>query len=102
MEAGTRAGVKDKDDAGVARGFAYVRGILDERVKRRSITSLEREQKMRLFTAGTDWSGFAHVDLVIEAVFEDLKVKQDVLRGFEEVNDKAIFASNTSTIPITQ
>jgi 3-hydroxyacyl-CoA dehydrogenase/enoyl-CoA hydratase/3-hydroxybutyryl-CoA epimerase len=55
---------------------------------------------MRLLTATTDWSGFAAVDLVIEAVFEDLTLKQEMVRAFEGVNAHGIFASNTSSIPI--
>jgi 3-hydroxyacyl-CoA dehydrogenase/enoyl-CoA hydratase/3-hydroxybutyryl-CoA epimerase len=49
----------------------------------------------------TDYSGFASADIVIEAVFEDLKVKQTVLREAEAMLDTdAVYASNTSTIPI--
>jgi 3-hydroxyacyl-CoA dehydrogenase/enoyl-CoA hydratase/3-hydroxybutyryl-CoA epimerase len=100
--AGVPTRVKDKDDAGVGRGFAYVRGLFDERVKRRSLTGLERDATMRLLTGGTDMSGFGTVDMVIEAVFEDLALKQKILQDFEAVNSRGIFASNTSTIPITK
>jgi 3-hydroxyacyl-CoA dehydrogenase/enoyl-CoA hydratase/3-hydroxybutyryl-CoA epimerase len=57
---------------------------------------------MRLLTATTDWSGFAEVDVLIEAVFEDLVLKREMVRAFEAVNDRGIFASNTSSIPIGQ
>jgi 3-hydroxyacyl-CoA dehydrogenase / enoyl-CoA hydratase / 3-hydroxybutyryl-CoA epimerase len=55
---------------------------------------------MRLVTATTDWSGFGGADLLIEAVFEDLALKQEMVRAFEAVNPKGIFATNTSSIPI--
>ncbi|HET7827235.1 MAG TPA: fatty acid oxidation complex subunit alpha FadJ [Anaeromyxobacter sp.] len=100
VNAGTPVRLREKDDAAAARGLAAVRAVLDERVERRSIDRLERAEKMRLLTGATDWSGFERVDLVIEAVFEDLALKQEMVRAFEAVNASGIFASNTSSIPI--
>jgi 3-hydroxyacyl-CoA dehydrogenase/enoyl-CoA hydratase/3-hydroxybutyryl-CoA epimerase len=58
---------------------------------------------MALIGGTVDYSGFGNVDLVIEAVFEDLAVKHQVLREAEaSIHPSAIFASNTSTIPISQ
>ncbi|MBM7118032.1 fatty acid oxidation complex subunit alpha FadJ [Archangium primigenium] len=95
--------VKDKDDAGVGRALKQVQGILDERVKRRSLTWREAAQKQSLVTGGTDYAGFKSVDVVIEAVFEDLALKRRILGEVEAVTrDDTIFASNTSSIPITQ
>jgi 3-hydroxyacyl-CoA dehydrogenase/enoyl-CoA hydratase/3-hydroxybutyryl-CoA epimerase len=57
---------------------------------------------MALAGATTDYSGFSNVDLVIEAVFEDLDLKQRVLKETEpRLPERAIYASNTSTIPIS-
>ncbi len=100
VNAGIPVRVRERDDAAAAKALASVRGILDERVKRRSIDRLERGAKMRLLTTATDWSGFQGVDLLIEAVFEDLALKQEMVRAFEAVNPSGIFASNTSSIPI--
>lgn len=95
--------VKDKDDGGVGRALHQVHSVLDERVKRRSLTWRESAAKQALITAGTDYSGFKRVDLVIEAVFEDLKLKHQVIRETEAVvREDCIFASNTSSIPITK
>jgi 3-hydroxyacyl-CoA dehydrogenase/enoyl-CoA hydratase/3-hydroxybutyryl-CoA epimerase len=95
--------IKDKDDAGVGRAMGHVRGLYDERVKRRSLTWREVEQKLALVSAGTDYSGFKRVDLVVEAVFEDLKLKHQMVREVEAVcGPDTIFASNTSSIPITK
>ncbi len=94
--------IKDKDDAGVARALAHVRGLFDERVKRKSMTWREEEKALALVTATTDYSGFKSADLVIEAVFEDLALKQRMVKEIEAVSGKeTIFASNTSSIPIT-
>ena len=95
--------LKDKDDAGVGRGYKYVRGILDERVKKKQISREERDQVFARLTATTDYTGMAHADVVIEAVFEDLALKQKVLADIEAITGPScIFASNTSSIPITK
>jgi 3-hydroxyacyl-CoA dehydrogenase/enoyl-CoA hydratase/3-hydroxybutyryl-CoA epimerase len=100
VNAGIPVRVRERDDAAAAKALAAVRGVLDERVKRRSIDRLERAATMRLLTATTDWSGFESVDVLVEAVFEDLALKHEMVRAFEAVNPRGIFASNTSSIPI--
>ena len=100
VNAGVPVRLREKDDAAAGRAIGAVRKVLDERVKKRSIDRLERGEKMRLVTATTDWSGFAEVDVLIEAVFEDLALKQEMLRQFEAVNPRGIFATNTSSIPV--
>jgi len=100
VNAGIPVRIRERDDAAAAKGIGSVRAVLDERVKKRAIDRLERAEKLRLLTATTDWSGFEGVDLVIEAVFEDLGLKQQMVKAFEAVNPRGIFASNTSSIPI--
>jgi 3-hydroxyacyl-CoA dehydrogenase/enoyl-CoA hydratase/3-hydroxybutyryl-CoA epimerase len=103
LSAGIPVRLKDKDDDAVGRGLSYVADILDEDVKRKKLTRLERDQKLALLTTTTDYSGMKGADLVIEAVFEDLAVKHKVVREIEaEGKDGLIFASNTSSIPITR
>jgi 3-hydroxyacyl-CoA dehydrogenase/enoyl-CoA hydratase/3-hydroxybutyryl-CoA epimerase len=93
--------IKDKDDEGALRGLAYVRGILDPRVKKRRMTAIDRDQLMGRITATVEYTGFRHADLVIEAVFEDLALKQQVLRDAEGVTGPScVLASNTSSLPI--
>jgi 3-hydroxyacyl-CoA dehydrogenase/enoyl-CoA hydratase/3-hydroxybutyryl-CoA epimerase len=85
----------------VSRGLGAVTDIFDERVKKKQMTRIERAEKLALLTTTTDDSGLATADLAIEAVFEDLAHKHKVLREFEgRAKDRAIFASNTSSIPI--
>ena len=101
LQQGTLVRMKDADNGRVAKGFAAVRDVLKERLTKRQITRVEFSDLMSLLGGTTDYSGFASVDLVIEAVFEDLAVKHQVLREVEaELRPSAIFASNTSTIPI--
>lgn len=95
--------MKDTDGAALARGLKHVAGLLDERVKRRQMTAIERTETLALLTTSTDYSGVAGADLVIEAVFEDLELKRKVLAEVEErLRPGAIFASNTSSIPIAK
>jgi 3-hydroxyacyl-CoA dehydrogenase/enoyl-CoA hydratase/3-hydroxybutyryl-CoA epimerase len=100
VNAGLPVRLREKDDAAAARALAGVGAILDERVKRRSIDRLERLATARLLTTTTGWDGLAAVDLLVEAVFEDLALKREMVRAFEAVNPRGIFASNTSSIPI--
>ena len=103
VQQGTLVRMRDADHGRVAKGFAAVRDILKERLSRKQITRVELSDMMSLLGGTTDYSGFRNVDLVIEAVFEDLDVKHEVLREVEAViKPEAIFASNTSTIPIAQ
>jgi 3-hydroxyacyl-CoA dehydrogenase/enoyl-CoA hydratase/3-hydroxybutyryl-CoA epimerase len=94
--------VRERDDGAAAKALGAVAALLGERRRRRSITGLEYAATMKLLTATTDWSGFEHVDVLIEAVFEDLALKHEMVRAFEKVNATGIFASNTSSIPITR
>jgi len=95
--------LKDKDDALLGKGLRQVREVLDERVKSRRQSSTDRDLTMARITATTDYHGFDTLDVVIEAVFEDLELKRRVLSEVEASAKKtAIFASNTSAIPINQ
>jgi len=103
VQQGTLVRMKDADLARVGKGLAAVRDVVSERLKRKQITKAQFDDMMTLVGGTTDYSGFGNVDLVIEAVFEDLKVKHQVLREVEAVApEDVIFASNTSTIPIAQ
>ena len=86
-----------------ARGSPRCSEVLRERLKKKQITRLQFDDQMLLAGGTVDYSGFGRVDLVIEAVFEDLALKHRVLREVEPLlRDDAIFASNTSTIPISR
>ena len=103
IQQGTLVRIKDADHGRVAKGFAAVRDVVKERLTKRQITRVQYSDTMSLLGGTIDYSGFGNVDLVIEAVFEDLNVKHQVLREVEaELKPSAIFASNTSTIPIAQ
>jgi 3-hydroxyacyl-CoA dehydrogenase/enoyl-CoA hydratase/3-hydroxybutyryl-CoA epimerase len=84
------------------RGKAYSEGILKKRVIRGKMTQEKADAQLGRILATTDFNDLAGCDLVIEAVFEDRTIKADVTAKAEAViGSDAIFASNTSTLPIT-
>lgn len=101
-KAGLPVRIKEVDHAGLGRGFKYVHKVLDKSVQRRRRSSSEAQRLMNDMTGTTDWSGFRGTEVLIEAVFEDLELKQDLLRQVEaNAGPEVIFASNTSSLPIT-
>jgi 3-hydroxyacyl-CoA dehydrogenase/enoyl-CoA hydratase/3-hydroxybutyryl-CoA epimerase len=102
-QAGVDVRLRDTELGRVGGGLRAARDILDERLKRRRITKYEHTRLIALLSGSDVYSGFGRAELVIEAVFEDLQVKQNVVREVEAaIGPTAIFASNTSTIPITR
>jgi len=100
-EAGVAVRIKDASLEALARGLSELRGVFDERRKRRSLTTREVAQRMDRVSPSLDLRGFSRAELVIEAVFEDLELKRRVLAEVEAVvREECVFASNTSSIPI--
>ncbi|MBX3191893.1 MAG: fatty acid oxidation complex subunit alpha FadJ [Labilithrix sp.] len=103
IQAGFPVRMKDTDDVALGRGLKYVRDALDERARRGSITTLERDRTFAHLSGTTDYSGVASADLVVEAVFEDVDLKKGVIRDLERlVKDTCVIASNTSSLPIAR
>jgi 3-hydroxyacyl-CoA dehydrogenase/enoyl-CoA hydratase/3-hydroxybutyryl-CoA epimerase len=100
---GRQVVMKDRDEEALGRGMKAAAKVFDERVKRRRMTELERRSAMARIHPTTSDEPFRRVDFVIEAVFEDLDVKHQVIREIEAVAaGEPIIASNTSTIPIAR
>jgi 3-hydroxyacyl-CoA dehydrogenase/enoyl-CoA hydratase/3-hydroxybutyryl-CoA epimerase len=103
VQQGTPVRLKDTDPTRVSKGIAAVSAVLKEQLKKKRITRLQYEDQLLLAGGTTDYAGFQRATLVIEAVFEDLPLKQRVLREVEPLlAPNAIYASNTSTIPIAR
>ena len=80
-------------------GYAYKH--LQKKVKRRRLKPVQAKQIQHHITGSTDYSGFANCDLVIEAAFESLEVKHEVIKNIEKHAPKGvIIATKTSSIPI--
>ncbi|PZA11763.1 3-hydroxyacyl-CoA dehydrogenase [Rhodopseudomonas palustris] len=84
------------------KGKAYGANILEGQVARGRLAGSVRDAALERVTPTTNYADLADCDLVIEAVFEDRAIKAEVTRRAEaEMRDDAIFASNTSTLPIS-
>jgi len=92
----------DRDMSYAEKGKAYSQGIVEKGVSRGKVTKEKGEELLARIKPTTDYSDLKDVDMIIEAVFEDPDVKADVIKKTEAVIGKdVIFASNTSTLPIT-
>jgi len=92
----------DRDLAYAEKGKGYSKGIVDKGVARGKLTQDKADALLARIAPTTRYEDLADVDMIIEAVFEDPDVKADVIRKTEAVIGKdVIFASNTSTLPIT-
>ena len=95
--------LKDRDHEAVGRGLAHCNDLFSKLVKRRKYTSVQKKVAMSRILPRVDYQGFSRVPFVIEAVFEDVGVKHQVIREAEAAGpEDMIFASNTSTIPIAR
>ena len=100
--AGIETVLIDTEQAAADKGKDYARGLLAKRVSRGQITQDKADAVLALITPTTDYALVKGADLVIEAVFESREVKAEVTRKAEaQLAPDAVFASNTSTLPIT-
>ncbi|MFT5451945.1 MAG: 3-hydroxyacyl-CoA dehydrogenase/enoyl-CoA hydratase/3-hydroxybutyryl-CoA epimerase, partial [Enterobacterales bacterium] len=95
--------IKDLEEQGINHALKYAHDRLQAKVKKRHYTKHQAADKMSKLSGTTDYSGFGDVDMVIEAVFESIDLKHSMLKDVEANCPKStIFASNTSSIPITE
>ncbi len=84
------------------RGKAYSEGLLDKGMQRKKVTAEKKAEVLGRILATTEYSALAGCDLIVEAVFEDPKIKAEVTAKVEAaVGKDCIFATNTSTLPIS-
>jgi 3-hydroxyacyl-CoA dehydrogenase/enoyl-CoA hydratase/3-hydroxybutyryl-CoA epimerase len=95
--------LKDRDLESAAKGEQGIWEDLNKKSEKRIITKFERDEIASRVTGVDSYAGFDGLNLVIEAVFEDLNLKHKIIKEVEEVtSDDTIFASNTSSLPISE
>ena len=100
--AGMEVVLIDRDQESADRGLATITGLLDEGVKRKKVTEEKKAEVLSRVAATPDYARLQGCDLIVEAVFEEPSLKAKVTEMAEaQIPGDAIFASNTSTIPIS-
>ena len=101
-QAGIDVVLIDRDQEAADKGKAHSQKLITDQINRGRATAADRDALLAHITATPDYAALKDCDLIIEAVFEDRKVKEEVIAKAQAViGNQTIFGSNTSTLPIT-
>jgi 3-hydroxyacyl-CoA dehydrogenase/enoyl-CoA hydratase/3-hydroxybutyryl-CoA epimerase len=100
-QAGIEVVLIDRDQESADKGKAHVQKGLTDQVNKGRSTAAQRDAALARITATADYAALSGVDLIVEAVFEDRKVKAEATAKAQAVAPDVVFGSNTSTLPIT-
>ncbi|OOF07047.1 multifunctional fatty acid oxidation complex subunit alpha [Salinivibrio sp. MA440] len=102
-KAGYPVRVKDVSEDGILNALRYSYALLNKKRKRKQISKAELQATMMQLSGDTQATTLSNADVVVEAVFEDLSLKHRMVQEMESITSKdAIFATNTSSLPIHQ
>ncbi|WTW97336.1 3-hydroxyacyl-CoA dehydrogenase family protein [Streptomycetaceae bacterium NBC_01309] len=102
-QAGYEVTLRDVTDAALERAQGGIRSSYEKFVAKGKMSAEDAEAALARLTVTTDIEAVADADLIVEAIFEKIEVKQEVFRELDRVaKDGAVLASNTSALPITQ
>ncbi len=94
--------MKDINFEAISRGLQHAYRLWEKALKKKRIDRFELGRKMALISGGTDYAGFKSVDVVVEAIVEDMEIKKKVIREtFENSRADVIIATNTSSLSVT-
>ena len=100
---GVAVRMKDIQWGAIGKGLKHARDLWQKKVKKKSITEYDLTQKMSLVTGTVDFSGFKTLDVVVEAIVEDMEVKKKVIaQTAQEMASTSIIATNTSSLSVTE
>ena len=102
-QAGHQVVLRDVTDAALERGLAGIRGSYERFVAKGKLSAEDAEAALARISTTTDLDAVGGADLVVEAVFEQLEVKQELFTALDRIaRPDAVLATNTSAIPITR
>ncbi len=93
--------IRDAEESALERGMATIRKNYDRSVKNGRLAQAAADERLARITPELGWTGFEHADIVIEAVFESLALKQQVFTELDQIaKPGCILATNASTLDI--
>ncbi|MGP3999259.1 3-hydroxyacyl-CoA dehydrogenase family protein [Streptomyces sp. 8N706] len=102
-QAGWDVVLRDVTDQALTRGTDGIKASYDKFVSKGKLDAEKAEAALARISTSTDLDAVADADIVVEAVFEKIEVKQEIFRALDGlVKEDAVLASNTSAIPITK
>ena len=100
---GIEVRLKDINNGALAIGLSHARDLWDKQRKQKRLNNYDFNRKMNLISGGLDFAGFGQLDVVIEAIVEDMKIKQRVIgETAQHCRGDAIIATNTSSLSVTE
>ncbi len=100
---GIQVRMKDLSPEALGKGLKHASDLWSKLLKRRSIDKYQFRQKMDLVSAATDYSGFKNLDVVVEAIVEDMGIKQKVIGECAgQMKPDGIIVTNTSSLSVTE
>ncbi|MGR3454728.1 3-hydroxyacyl-CoA dehydrogenase NAD-binding domain-containing protein [Pseudooceanicola sp.] len=101
-KAGLTTALKDTEMAKAEKGKAYSEALCDKAIKRGRMDEAAKTALLDRITPVTDDAAYKGADIIIEAVFEDIDLKEKVIpETWKQLSDNGIYGSNTSTLPIS-